>query len=142
MAAVLNFVEVVSIAFKDIHEIIHRHRWAAAWIILLFAEDDRLRRQANIRFLHTVRRREYVPIGIHVCEEVVPAVDEITAIGAIFGRGRTGVSKGWTTKGIGRTNEEICRLIIFFEQSRPAILIPARRVKAIEIIRIHFQRRV
>src|SRR4029077_2378544 len=33
-------------------------------------------------------------------------------------------------------------LIIFFEQSGPAILTPPRRVKAIEVIPVHFQRRV
>jgi len=139
MAAVLDPVEVIPVAFKNIHEIIHCNRRATAWNILLFAEDDCLRRQTNIRFLHCVRRCKNIPIGIQICEEVVPAVDKITAIGAIFRRGRTAVSEGWAAKSIRRTNEEICRLIIFFEQSGPAILIPPGRVKAIEVVSIHLE---
>ena len=103
MAAVLNFVEVIPIAFKNIHEVIHRNVWVTILNILLFTENDCLRRQTDIRFLHCVCRCENIPIGIQICEEIVPAVDEITAIGAIFRRGRTVVSERRTPKSIRRT---------------------------------------
>src|SRR5882672_4798664 len=137
-------------AFKHVHEIIHRALrigGGSLGNVFLLAKGDGIRGFANEGLLEGAERARaahvLVPEDISrqlVEENVVPTVDEVAARSPVSHGKRAGVRLRHASLEVRRTGEQVGGAIIFLQQSGPTISVRARRIKAIVVVRIQFER--